>query len=390
MLPSTQQRGNYVQAQADETSFHLGLGQPSPRLLPLDEVRKSSAEFLEGADPLLLQYNRAAGATSLRAEIAKWLSETRQTKVSPDNLVVSGGNSQALDWVSCSLSTPGDRVFSENPSYFLAAQIIRGASLDLLSIPVTSEGICTQSLEMKLNAGMLPRWVYCIPTHHNPTGVNLSRARLDKLLALSEKHDFLVVFDDPYAQLHFGEQSHSVLDEAGALEGGNWLRLGSFSKIFAPGLRLGWIEASSKIQEALLSRGMMRSGGGLNPLSGAIVEQALRSGRLQSHCKKIRHTLSGRHTALREAQEKLLPSAKLWPLSGGYFAWLELENGFPTREFSRYCREHGLLFLAGELCCPDAKEKWSHALRISLSFYEEEELRAAMERMAKLVSTFEK
>lgn len=388
MLPSTQQRGNYVQAQADETSFHLGLGQPSPRLLPLEEVRQSSAEFFEGADPLLLQYNRAAGAQSLRAAIAQWLGQARGHNVSPDSLVVSGGNSQALDWVSSSLSAPGDRVFSENPSYFLAAQIIRGAGLEIQSIPITGEGICTRSLEEKLNAGIVPRWVYCIPTHHNPTGVNLSRARLDKLLALSDKHDFLVVFDDPYSQLHFGEQNYSVLDEAGALRSGNWLRLGSFSKIFAPGLRLGWIEASSKIQEGLLSRGMMRSGGGLNPMSGAIVEQALRSGRLQNHHKKIRQALAGRHTALREAQEKLLPSAKLWPITGGYFAWLELESNFPTRDFARYCRERGLIFLAGELCCPDGKEKWSHALRISLSFYEEEELRAAVERLAELKNRF--
>lgn len=384
----TQQSGEFIQAPTSDAMFHLGLGQPSPRLLPMQIVAQSSKTYLASADPLLLQYNRAQGATSVRQRIAELLTAHRTRAVDHESLVMSNGNSQALDWVASTLSTPGDLIFCEDPTYFLASKIFDNAGLRVHPIPVQADGIDLDTLEHALATGLSPKWLYCIPAHHNPTGVSLSSTKMVKLLELAKRHGFFVVFDDPYAQLHFNDRSHCALDHLELSPDEHWLRLGSFSKIFAPGLRLGWIEASTEMQSRLLAKGMLKSGGGLNPLAGAVVSQAIASGALQSHRDLVRNALKERANCVRDAVQKHLPDCKLWPLEGGYFGWLEWPTGFNARAFSRHCKANGVHFLAGELTCVGQTPHWTHAGRISLSFYEAEELQEAIERIAKSYAEF--
>lgn len=384
----TQQIGDFIQAPATDTMFSLGLGQPTPRLLPLDLVTKASASSLASVDPLLLQYNRAQGAIPFCEAVATLLSEHRDRAVDPASILMSNGNSQALDWVSSRLSAPGDLIFCEDPTYFLASKIFNDAGLKTHPIPVRADGMDLDALQQSLASGLRPRWLYCIPAHHNPTGVSLSRSKLQKLLELAAQYDFVVVFDDPYAQLHFGHTSLCALDHLDITPSEHWMRLGSFSKIFAPGLRLGWIEASPQLQSKLLGKGMLKSGGGLNPLAGAIVTQTIQDGTLQAHRNVIRATLKERAEAVQQAVAHSLPDCQLWPLQGGYFGWLVWPTGFPTRAFSRHCRSKGVHFLPGELTCVSETPAWTHAGRISLAFYEAAELQEAIALIGRCYEDF--
>lgn len=369
--------------------FSLGLGQPTPRLLPRDLIAKCSATYLASADPLLLQYNRSKGAIPVCQRVAEFLSAHRNRAVDPESIVMSNGNSQALDWVASTLSAPGDLIFCEDPTYFLASNIFDDARLRVHPIPIRADGIDLEVLAQTLADGLRPKWLYCIPVHHNPTGVSLSPTKVQRLLGLAREYDFLVVFDDPYAQLHFADQPLCALDKLGIAPDSHWIRLGSFSKIFAPGLRLGWVEASPEHQSKLLGKGMLKSGGGLNPLAGAVVTQAIQEGALAAHRDRVRQALEERAEAVTQAAGTHLPDCKLWPLEGGYFGWLEWPQGFDARAFSRHCKAKGVHFLAGELTCVDKTPFWTHAGRISLSFYEAQELSEAIALIGQCYQDFQ-
>lgn len=388
MQPQTVQTGNYVQAIAGEKTFSLGLGQPSPRLLPLEIVGKHAAKLQNAQDPLLLQYNRGDGALDLRCTLANLLSARRSHPVKPDTLLTSNGNSQALDWLARGISSPGDHIISEDPSYFLASKIFRDTRLQIHSVPMDENGLNVAALFSSLRSGLRPKWLYCIPAHHNPTGVNLSRERLYELVDLAHRYNFLLVFDDPYAWLSFDEEKACALDELTMDDDAHWIRLGTFSKIFAPGLRLGWIEAPPRVREKLLNLGMLRSGGGLNPIAGALMRETIESGALEEHRRLVVKTLAERAHALTEAVQMHLPDATLWPVSGGYFGWIEWKAGFDARRFARYCKERGVHFLAGELASNHPNKTWTHCGRVSVSFYEKDELRAAIELMGQCYRSF--
>lgn len=387
MPPKSHQTGDFVQAQAGPELYSLGLGQPTPRLLP-QAIVAESASALAQIDPLFLQYNRSDGAQSLRRSIAHLVQSHRNRPIDPESLLISNGNSQAVDWVATTLSSAGDTIVCENPTYFLAASIFHDAALKVHPVKVDAQGLDVTQLEADLKSGLRPKWLYCIPAHHNPTGVSLGPERVLALIELARRFDFLVVFDDPYTQLHFGASSFCALDQVELDPAAPWIRLSSFSKIFAPGLRLGWIEAPTPVKAQLLRRGMLKSGGGLNPVSGAIVSRAIESGALEQHRDLIRAALQQRAQVVQQTLATEMPDCRLWPVSGGYFGWLQWPEGFDARAFARHCKTQGLHFLAGELACIDESDKRRNFGRISLSFYEAEELREAMVLMGRCYREF--
>ena len=175
---------------------------------------------------------------------------TRQygAPATPESLFLTGGNSQAIDFVCARFTQPGDTVFVEEPSYFLAFRIFRDHGLNMVSIPLDENGISIDALEAELRR-VRPRLLYTIPSFSNPGGQTLTAGRRERLVDLSREHDFLVAADEVYQMLPcFGE----VPPALGTMtDRGNVLSLGSFSKILAPGLRLGWIQTSAALMETL-------------------------------------------------------------------------------------------------------------------------------------------
>ncbi|MCA9700951.1 MAG: PLP-dependent aminotransferase family protein, partial [Myxococcales bacterium] len=237
----TTQGGPFVQTSAPEGVINLGLGQPSPRLLPLAAMATAAHAQLDGGDPLILQYGAMLGYEGFRRSLAGFLQREYGHAVEADALMVTGGISSALSLVSQVFARPGATVICEDPTYFLAHGVFASAGLQVRGVPVDAGGLRVDILQSLLAEGLRPAFVYCIPAYQNPSGACLDPARAEALLALAERYDFVVIADEPYVMLHYGSGD----SEDGAGPGslihhdhgrGRVLSLGSFSKILAPGL----------------------------------------------------------------------------------------------------------------------------------------------------------
>ncbi|MDT8418922.1 MAG: PLP-dependent aminotransferase family protein [Desulfuromonadales bacterium] len=381
-MPLTHQTGQFVQSQTDQSCIRLELGQPSPQLLPLEKISvAATAMFHHEQDPLLLQYGAVTGHLGFRRQLAGFLQRQLGREVRPERLMATGGNSQALSMVAQLLANCGDTVVVEDPSYFLVQKIFSDAGLRIESVAVDEQGLVVDQFEESLHGGSRPRLLYLIPNHQNPTGCCLSQARALRLLQLADEFDFTIVCDNPYALLWYGE---AVRDCFGQEIGRHprLLDLGSFSKILAPGLRLGWIEASEEMIARLSAFGVARSGGAINPPSSVIVERLLDSGAQEEHLLLLRQTLSKRKATLCEKLRNSLPDLKFSEPQGGYFVWLDLGEGVNALKLQERAVELGVSFMPGERCALTIDARCF--ARLSFAFYRENELEMAVERFQKL------
>lgn len=379
----THQRGPFPQTPATPEVIDFGLGQPSPSLLPLEAIARAATERLGGhADPLVLQYGTRPGYLGFRESLAELLSAQYRHAVAADELAVTGGTSLALSMVSQVLARPGSVVVCSDPTYFLAAGIFATQHLEVVGIPADDRGLDVDALAERLAAGLRPAFVYCIPSFHNPCSVTLDPQRAHRLIDLAERHDFIVVADEPYPLLSFGEPPPCMMsfdDKRGRV-----LSLGSMSKILAPGLRLGWAHAEPELLAKLVDHGALKSGGCLNPVIASIVHGTITSGFLVEHLARLRTTLAQRAAALTTAVNQRLGLDVKTP-GGGYFVWLDMGEGHDTSELLAMSQAaHDVRFTPGARCAVERDLR--RFLRLSFAFYEVPELELGVDRLARAVA----
>lgn len=376
VVPLTEQGGPFIQTPSTPGVINLGLGQPSPRLLPIASLAKAaSAQLRADTDRLVLQYGAQLGHPGFRSSLARLLTSEYGQSVSAEQLLVTGGNSIALTLVSEVFGHRDALVFCEDPTYFLACGVFASAGLRVRGIPVDADGLDVDTLAGLLDRGERPAFVYCIPAFQNPCGVCLAPARARRLVELAEQHDFYIIADEPYVLLHYGDQRPGSLTryDRGC---GRVISLGSFSKLLGPGLRLGWAHAAPHLIERLAQHGAIRSGGCLNPIVAHIVHPMLDDGSLLAHVAELRSVYADRSRALCEALRELLPAARFVTPQGGYFCWVEL--GGDTEALLE--RADDVRFIPGRRCA--VERDLAGFARLSFSFYESSELREGVARLA--------
>lgn len=379
-MSRTHQGGPFIQTPTDDDVLNLGLGQPSPSLLPLEAIaRAATRAFGGGCDRLVLQYGTAFGYAPFREALAAFLTARTRAHVEPDELLITSGTSAALGLLSQSFAAPGQTVVCGDPTYFLAAGIFDSAGLRLRGVPVDDEGLCVDELEDQLDRGLRPAFAYVMPAFHNPCGVSLSVARAVRLVELAEQFDFTIISDEPYSLLHFADApGMSLIEHDGGR--GRVVSVGSFSKILAPGLRLGWVNAAPALLERIGEHGVLRSGGALNPVISRWVHQTIDDGTLAENLATLRATFRSRAAVLAGAITKHAPSLRVSPASGGYFMWAQLPAGVDSAAIlDRMRDEFGVGFTPGSRCGVD--RDCAHYARLSFSFYDEDELTDAAKRL---------
>lgn len=380
-LPRTTQGGRFIQSPTPAGVINLGIGQPSPRLLPIAAIAEAAASQLRAdADPLVLQYGTGRGYLDVRRSLAAYLSAEYELPVEAEALMITGGTSSALTFVSESFARPGDVVVCEDPTYFLARGVFESAGLELHGVGVDERGLDVEALAARLDSGLRPAFVYCIPAFQNPTGVSLDPDRAERLVELAERHDFIVVADEPYVALRYGEARPGTL-VAHDQGRGRVLSLGSFSKLLAPGLRLGWAHGAPALIERLASHGALRSGGCLNPVIANLVHHSIDSGFLARHVAELREVLGGRCHTLCAALREHAPSLRFIEPEGGYFCWVDLGEGVDAATLLETASDVG--FIPGSRCAVE-RDLSRHA-RLSFSFYEPDELVEGVRRLAALI-----
>ncbi|MCX6372734.1 MAG: PLP-dependent aminotransferase family protein [Actinobacteria bacterium] len=366
--------------------IELAFGEPDPALLAVGLVRRAATAALDDAGPAMLAYGAPAGPPALRREIARRVAARESCACTAADVLVSGGNSQALGQVLTMLTAPGDVVLVEAPTYNLALGIMRDHPVEVVGVPLDDEGIRLDELQTVLGVlragGRRARLLYTIPTFHNPAGVCLSSQRRQDLLEIATEHGLVLVEDDVYRELVYDGAAPPALWALGG--GAPVVRLGSFSKTLAPGLRVGWINASAGLLERLAASGVLTSGGCVSQFGAGVVGRLLAADGYDQHLAVLRRTYASRRDALAEALREHLPAGCSFATpAGGFFIWPTLPAGLAATALLPLAEARGVAFAPGARFCTDGDDR---SLRLSFSLYDEATLREGARRLGAAVA----
>jgi 2-aminoadipate transaminase len=362
----------------------LGVGQPSPSLLPLSLMATAAADRLGSGEASLLAYGAEQGDGHFRIALAQFLSDYYAAPVDPAGLFVTAGASQGLDLICTLLAQPGDAVFVEEPSYFLALRIFRDHRLKIIGLPMDADGLMIEAVEEKL-AYHQPALLYTVCAFHNPTGVTLSAARREALVRLSRERNLLIVADEVYHLLAFTTSPPPPL--GGHADSAAVLSLGSFSKIMAPGLRLGWVQTGRSLMHRLVTCGLLDSGGGLNPFTSGLLRSAITLGLQRDHLVHLKAVYAKRMLALTTALRRHLPEGVTFQEpAGGFFVWLKFPEQIDTAELLSEAKKHGVGYQPGKkFSCQQGLKNFA---RVSVSYYASAELEEGVLRLARVFKDY--
>ena len=368
-----------------EGVIDLGWGHPSPRLHPVDTLRRAAEIALANGAPVPLQYGATQGYGPLLHSLAEFLSaqESYTAPVSPGELFLTAGASQAIDHATTLFTRTGDTVFVEEPTYYLIQSIFEDHGLNVVGVPTDNDGLRMDALEAMVESPDTPHpsMLYIIPTYQNPSGSVLPSDRRRKLVELARQYGFLIIADEVYNLLHYGEPPPPPIASFDTSEEGWVLSLGSFSKILAPGLRSGWIQARPPLIQRFANAGLTISGGGLNHFTSTLVHAVLEHGMLEDNIARLRRTYAERVVAMTAAlQERLGESVEFTAPGGGYFFWLTFTDGTNTDTLLPAAQEHGVNYRPGTAF--SASGAFTNAIRLAFALYEPDMLVEGIRRLA--------
>lgn len=340
-----------VQAAGPPGTISLVYGLPDPATFPANDLRRAVDQVLQERPYLALQYGPEQGYGPLIDYLRTKFAREENLVVERPYIMSTGGSAQALDHICSIFTRPGDLVLVEAPTYHESLMLLRDHGLRLLQVPMDEDGLIIEALAERLEKlawrGERARLLYVIPNFQNPTGSSLALDRRREVLSLAEQYDLLIVEDDVYRDLVYeGQVPRSLF----ALDGGRRvLRIGSFSKILAPGLRMGWLLGPAGLIERLIGSGYRCMGGGANPLVANMLAVYCQQGLLEPHIQSLRSVYCERRDAMLAALEAHMPSGVSWTRpKGGVFVWLTLPSPFRATEVVQQARQANLMVLGGD------------------------------------------
>lgn len=333
-----------VTARPEVINFAGGL--PAPELFDTDAVAAAFQAVLTGSGTAAraLQYSTTEGEPTLRSAIAARVT-ARGLATDADDLLVTSGSQQALSLLATALIEPGDTVLVEDPCYLAALQVFAFAGARVVPVPCDDDGIAPEALD-ELTALHAPKLLYTVPTFQNPTGRTLPAARRQAVAEVAERRGLWIVEDDPYGELRFeGERVPWVASYAGAAD--RTVLLGSFSKIMAPGLRLGWLRAPAALRRAcaVAKQAADLHTPTVNQLAAA---RYLADHDLDAHVARVAAAYGERRDAMLAGLADALPAGSTWNRpEGGMFLWARLPQGSDTTALLRKVVEHDVAYVPG-------------------------------------------
>jgi 2-aminoadipate transaminase len=359
----------------------LAGGSPFIAALPLDAVGEMLNQLASEHGATSLQYGIGQGTIDLRERICEVMSLSGITGASPDDVVVTVGGQQAIDLLARLFIDPGDVVLAEGPSYVGALGVFQAAQAQVRHVPMDDEGLIPAALEEAIaeveRSGRKAKFLYTIPTFQNPAGVTLTDARREQVLDICERAGLLVVEDDPYGMLSFEGEAPLPL-RARRREGVFYVS--TFSKTFAPGLRVGWILAPHAVREKLV---MMSEANVLCPSAFAqgAVTQYLSTMPWREQVKTYREIYRERRDALLNALSDLMPAGTTWTHpTGGLFVWATLPEGLDSKAMMPRAIAARVAYVPGTGFYADGTGR--NNMRLNFSYSSPERLREGIRRLS--------
>jgi DNA-binding transcriptional MocR family regulator len=361
----------------------LSWGHPMPSLLPVEAWQVAAEATLSGQGWRALTYGYAAGPGPLVEWLSAHLAEVDLRAPGPAETFVTTGASQGLELLLSALTRPDDVVLVDSPTYHLALRTIADHRVEVVGAPADRAGIdpeATNHLVRQLRAtGRRVSLLYLVPTHANPTGRCLPDDRRQALVELSRDLPLPVIEDDTYRDLTYDAPAPaslwSLADNAPVI------RLGSFSKTVAPGVRLGWLNAHPDLITTLTSRGYVHSGGGLNHTTALTMAEYATSGAYTHHLTHIQSTYTTNRNALTKA---LHPVFHTPTPAGGWFLWLPLPPGITAKALLPEAEAQGVSFLPGPGFFVTGEG--NDHIRLSFSMYDPATLTEAAHRLGQALT----
>ncbi|MCL2526754.1 MAG: PLP-dependent aminotransferase family protein [Coriobacteriia bacterium] len=327
-------------ANPDLISFAGGL--PNPELFPVEEIRAATDKLLSTDGKNALQYNISEGYPALREFIAARYYPGEDLSI--DNILITSGSQQGLDMLGRLFIDPGDGILFERPGYLGALQAFDLSEPRYLEVPVSSEGVDVEVAASILQShGPIPLF-YGDPNFQNPTGASYSLETRLALARVLENYDTIFIEDNPYVELRFaGTQAPSMK----SLLGDKVIALGSFSKVFAPAMRMGWVAGPVEIIKAL---GAIKGATDMhtNYLTQRILYQYLCDNDFDAHIKRTVEVYKAKSELMMKCMQEELPSdVSFVRPEGGMFTWVTLPEDIKSTELLKVCRERGMYYIPG-------------------------------------------
>lgn len=366
-------------AQPDIISFAGGL--PAPELFPVEEIAKVSHDLVLKEGRQLLQYATTEGRPTLRAKIAKRMADKYNTKVAPDDILITTGSQQCLDFVGKLFLDPDDVVLCESPSYLGALNAFNAYQPKFVEVPTDNGGLIPEELDKILETTPNCKFIYVIPDFQNPTGRTWSMERRQKFMEVVNKHNLPVVEDNPYGELRYeGEILPSLksLDTKGLV-----MFLGTFSKIFCPGLRLGWVAAEHSLLTEFVK---IKQSADLHTsnFDQGVADAYMDAYDLDEHVKEIVALYKHRRDLILKSMEEYFPAGTEWTHpEGGLFLWLTFPEGVSARKVFSKCIEMKVAGVIGDAFYPN--QKTDRSMRINYSNMPDDRIVEGIKRMAKAI-----
>ncbi len=361
-------------------------GFPDSALFDVDGIRQASLAALEQDPGAALQYGATEGYGPLREQLAAFMAHKGVADLRAEQLIVTTGSQQALDLLGKVLINPGDKVIVEGPTFLATINCFRLYGADLVSAPIDGQGVDTDALEHLISEHR-PKFVYIIPTFGNPSGALLSLARRKAVLEMAVKYQTLIVEDDPYGDLYFGEAPPpSLLALSSQVPGSRDLLVhcGSLSKVLSPGLRVGWMVGPAE----LLARATMCkqfSDAHTSTFAQATAAQYLQSGRMPATLDRVRQVYSQRAQTMGDAlRQELGDAIEFVQPQGGLFVWARLTGAggksSDAAAFAKRAIERGVAFVPGmPFYCANGDPA---TFRLSFATAAEDKIRDGVARLA--------
>ena len=356
-------------------------GMPAPELFPVEELKKVSVAVLEEQGKVALQYTTTEGYLPLREKIADRMNKTLKTNVGPDDILITSGSQQGLDFSGKAFIDKGDVVLCESPSYMGALNAMKAYEPEFIEIKTDNDGMIMEDLEKVLASNDKVKLIYVIPDFQNPSGRTWPLERRIKFMEIINKYEIPVVEDNPYGELRFdGETLPSLksLDTKGLV-----IYLGTFSKIFCPGYRLGWTCAAPEI---LTKFNVCKQGADLqaSTISQMEVNKFIEMYDLDAHVEKIKECYSKRRDVMLKAMEDEFPDCvEFTHPQGGLFTWVTFPEGIDAGEMAKKCLEKNVAYVPGASFYPNGGVY--NTCRLNYSNMPEDKIIEGIKRMGEVL-----
>jgi 2-aminoadipate transaminase len=361
----------------------LAGGMPNLTALPINEISKVFADVIREDGQVALQYGSGQGHPVLREQITEIMA-LEGISAHPDDVIVTTGSQQALDLISRIFLDPGDVVLAEAPSYVGALGTFRQYQAQIVHIAMDEDGLIpervSQAIASVRDSGRTIKFLYTVPNFQNPAGVTLSMARRREIIEIARTHNILIIEDNPYGLLGFDEETNRAMR---ADDQENVIYLGSFSKTFAPGLRVGWAAAPHAVREKMV---MASESTILCPSNFAqmAISRYLATQPWLDQIKIFRELYRERRDAMLEALDQYFPASAVWTKPrGGFYVWATLPEGIDTKAMLPRAITARVAYVPGTAFYADGFGSWS--MRLSYCYPTPERIQEGVRRLASVI-----